>query len=144
MHWALAFLVIRLINIPLRDILPAFTGYLWSYASSYNQYVYMCMFVLLIYQLFQNFLWLLFTSRRYFIGIVYTIYCVIRAIVGLGYETYYLKKMVDEINQISYYSRCTANPYLFFFVGLVLVGGVYYLFYRRNYLEIVNDKSDTE
>lgn len=142
MHWGLAILIIKLIFIPVNDIMPAVVSVYLERADSINQAVYIGMAAVIAFQLLQNYLWLLFTSRRYFIGIIYTLYCVVRIFGGMGYETYLVTNAIKDINDRFYFDVCTARPIYMFIVGVVLLAGMYFLFYRRNLLEL-SDNSDS-
>lgn len=129
MHWFWAFILTRLISSFVGEFL--ISGVSSALAKSYTQLYNIAMVFIVLLYLLVNFLWLTFTSRRYFDNTLYRIYCAMRIIVGPFHEYFTIKEQIN-----TYYSQiCDANPLYMLFSLIALLAGMYYLFYRRNQRE---------
>lgn len=129
MHWFWAFILTRLISSSVGEFLIG--GVSSALAKSYTQLYNIAMVFIVLLYLLVNFLWLTFTSRRYFYNTFYYIYCALRIIGGPFHEYYTIKKQIDT----NYSHLCDANPLYMLFALIALLAGMYYLFYRRNQRE---------
>lgn len=134
MNWFVALIVLKVIAAGLN----VFLGVIIESFATYSNIVFMVVGCTCILRMFTSWLWLVFTSRRYWNRVPWNLFTLFRIIASCSSDYIELNDLVPTIN--SYGLSYGIDPVVIVGILIVLNIGLYWLYYRKNKIEFEKEQ----